>query len=226
MAPQRTLDWYRERLGKFTASSIYELMVSGKNKDEMFGETAKSYIDEVMADRLLDPSLVADDFAFENYLDEASKTTKEMAWGTAYESLARETYEQLFGKTVIEAPSITHPELPCLSCSPDGLVDDDRLIEIKCPWNKKNFIKYAKQIMADKPMIKISKQYYWQMQAQMAVTGRSVCDFVVFHPFIAPKILVLSVKRNDEDIAMLLERVKAAEEIIQNDINDLIQNDF
>lgn len=226
MALQRTLDWYRDRLGKFTASSIYELMVSGKKKDELFGETAKSYIDEVMCDRLLDPSLIANDFEFENYLDETSKTTKEMAWGTAYEGMARDTYEELFGKVVIEAPSIPHPELPCLSCSPDGLVDDDRLIEIKCPWNKKNFIKYAKQIMADTPMIEINKQYYWQMQAQMAVTGRSVCDFVVFHPYIAPKIVVLSVKRNEEDIKNMLSRVKAAEEIIQNDIKLFINNDF
>lgn len=225
MTLQRTLDWYRERLGMFTASSIYELMVSGRKKDELFGETAKSYIDEVLGDRLLDQNMVADDFDFENYLDETSKTTKEMAWGTAYESLARDKYSEIQGVIVDEAPSIKHPEFPFLSCSPDGMVHDDGLIEIKCP-QKRNFINYSRQILKGTPMIEISKQYYWQMQCQMAVTGRSWCDFVVYHHYISPVIVIRRVERNEEDIKNMLSRVKAAEEIIQNDIKLFINNDF
>lgn len=223
MILQRSLDWYRARLGTFSASKMADLMVQGDG--EMFGKTAKDYIDKVCAERLLDSSMVEDDFAFETYLDETSHTTKAMMWGTAYEDMAREIYEQLNACTVEIAPSIRHPELECLSCSPDGMIGEEGLIEIKC-MQEGNFIKTARQIAQGVEMKKISKQYYWQMQTQLAVTGRKWCDFVVFHPNVAPKIKILRVERDEEAIGQILERATEADKIVKETIKLLIQENF
>ncbi len=225
MIEQRSLEWHRERLGLFTASRIADLMTSGRKKDETFGDTAKSYMAAVMAERLLDREMVNDDFAFENFLNETSKTTKAMAWGVAYEDMAREEYERINGVTVVPAPSIKHPGLDCLSCSPDGLIGDDGGVEIKSP-QAENFIKYAKLIAMGASMQEISKTYYWQIQCQLAVTGREWWDFVVFHPYIAPRIKTLRVYPNTEDIDKMLERVRLADQLIEADIAVLINDEF
>ena len=225
MIEQRTLDWHRERLGLFTASKVGDLMVSGSKKDEMFGETAKSYIAKVTAERLLDPDMVNNDFDFENYLNETSHETKAMAWGTAYESMGKQKYVEITGNPVAEAPSIRHPELDCLSCSPDGLVYDDGLVEIKSP-QAENFLKFCLSIRQGKTMKDINRGYYWQIMCQLAVTGRKWCDFIVYHPYISPIITVLRVQRNDEDIAALMERVKAANEIVNANVALLKDDTF
>jgi exodeoxyribonuclease (lambda-induced) len=200
-------------------------MVSGRKKDEMFGDTAKSYIASVMSERLLDPDMVNDDYEFENYLNETSHTTKAMAWGTAYESMAREEYERINGVEVAEAPSIKHPDIDCLSCSPDGLVGDDGLIEVKSPQGE-TFIKYAKGIATGATLPEMNKTYYWQVQCQLAVTGRQWCDFVVYHPYIAPRIKSLRVYPNTEDIDKMLERVRVADKLIKSDIKILVNDEF
>lgn len=48
---QGSLEWHRARLGHWTGSAIGKLMVSGRKKDEVFGDTAKSYIFKVLAER-------------------------------------------------------------------------------------------------------------------------------------------------------------------------------
>ena len=223
MIEQRTLDWHRERLGLFTASKVGDLMVSGRKKDEIFGETAKSYIDEVTAERLLDPAMVADDFAFENYLNETSHETKAMSWGVAYEDMARGKYMEIAGVEVAEAPSIKHPEMACLSCSPDGMVGTDGLVEIKSP-QAKNFLKYCLAIKRGDTMKDINRGYYWQIMCQLAVTGRKWCDFIVYHPYISPTIITLRVERDDEAIAAMMERVRLADEIVSENVK-LLKND-
>lgn len=225
MIEQRTLQWHRERLGLFTASKVGDLMVSGRKKDEIFGETAKSYIAKVTAERLLDPAMVADDFAFENYLNETSHETKAMSWGVAYEDMARDRYAEIAGVEVAEAPSIKHPELECLSCSPDGMVAEDGLVEIKSP-QAENFLKYCLAIKRGASLKDLNKGYYWQVMTQLAVTGRKWCDFIVYHPYINPTIITLRVERDDEAIATLMERVKLADEIVNENVKLLTNEDF
>lgn len=88
-----TLEWYRKRLGCITGSQVGLLMKSGRNKSELFGETAKSYIYSVAAERDMNPIIVSDDELFEEYLKQVDISSKSMRWGNEQEENARELYE-------------------------------------------------------------------------------------------------------------------------------------
>ena len=75
---------------------------------------------------------------------------------------------------VVEVGSVDHPTIPMTSASPDGLVGDDGLIDIKCP----NTATHIDTLLSGK----IPKKYQLQMAWQMVCTGRSWCDFVSFDP--------------------------------------------
>ena len=85
--------------------------------------------------------------------------------------------------------------------SPDGLVDKDGQIEVKCP----NSATHAKTLLAKKP----DGKYITQMQWQMACTGRKWCDFVSFDPRFPEhlQLCVIRVERDDEMIASLEQEV-------------------
>ena len=226
MIEQRTLEWHRERQGCFTASEIGNLMVSGRKKDEMFGETAKSYITTVVADRLVSPDIVDDDYEYALYLEENHPTTRAMQWGTDHEDDARNRYADNTGFKVELAPSIKHSEIEYFSCSPDGMVGTDGLVEIKCQ-QPKNFTESAYAILTGGDLKDINRMYYWQVQAQMCITGRKWCDFVLYHPKQQPYFVCTRIERNEEDIATLMERVKAAETIAEERVKVLrVKDDF
>jgi hypothetical protein len=90
---QRSLQWYRQRLGNFTGSSIHKL-ISKKNE---LTKTALSYIFEVAAERCLAEKIVNGDEEFTEYLETVSVTTKAMQFGIDMEDLARATYEMVTG---------------------------------------------------------------------------------------------------------------------------------
>tara|TARA_R110000868_G_scaffold80990_2_gene229627 strand:+ start:671 stop:1552 length:882 start_codon:yes stop_codon:yes gene_type:complete len=65
-----------------------------------------------------------------------------------------------------------HPEYDWLGATPDGIVGDDAVIEVKCPFGKRD------ATSADNFLgISGLPHYYAQMQIEMACTGRSKCYF-------------------------------------------------
>lgn len=214
---QRTFDWYRARLGQFNASTIGDLMVKGRGKDEVFGKTALAVIGQVAYERLLNPLVVEDDDMFGTYLEQTDITSRAMRWGIENEPVARDLYSSTMGTEVVETGSMRHPDLPMLSASPDGLVGDDGLVEIKCVGSA-SFMRYLEVVDAD-TLKAIEPKYYWQVQAQMAVTNRQWCDFVVYNPFVVEPLHVARIDRNDADIATLLERVVLADELVESIID-------
>jgi putative phage-type endonuclease len=90
-------------------------------------------------------------------------------WGQDHEHLAVAMYETECGVLVHgEQGFITHPDHPYLGVTPDGLVGDDGMIEVKCPWRGK----YRH--------ISESPAHEAQIRLQLAVTGRRWCDYVVW----------------------------------------------
>ena len=85
-AEQRTLDWYRVRLGNITGSMVGVLMKEGRN--DTFSETAKAYLYQLAAERSMNPAIVNDDELFEMYLYQVDVTTKAMRFGTEQEGKA------------------------------------------------------------------------------------------------------------------------------------------
>ena len=183
---QRTDEWYQARLGKATASKFGDIMTLIKT-----GESAarKNYRSQLVAERLTgQPS--------DNY------TSSAMQHGIDNEELARLEYSLMTGNDVQEAFFETHETLQA-GASPDGYVDSDGLVEIKCP-NTATHIETLKTK-------KIPKQYYWQIMGQLWITGRKWCDYLSYDPRLPQnaQLILIRVERNEEDITKLETEVTA-----------------
>jgi putative phage-type endonuclease len=119
-----------------------------------------------------------------------------MAWGTEKEPEARAAYEFRADVDVQQVGIVPHPTIAGTHASPDGLVGEDGLIEIKCP----NTASHVETLLGDD----IAGKYITQMQWQMACTGRKWCDFVSFDPRL-PETMALFVKRVNRDDRRIAE---------------------
>lgn len=184
LAPQRSEEWFKARLGRVTGSRVADVMAWGKRNAEL--APRKQYKRELVAERLT--GVQADPEPYLSY---------EMKWGMANERIARTVYQMRSRLVVEDAPFYQHPELMA-GASPDGLINDDGLIEIKCPRSDNHFDTMLVQEVPDK--------YMPQIQMQLWITGRLWCDFVEFDSR-APEGLKIFVQRvdRDEDYINLLE---------------------
>jgi exodeoxyribonuclease (lambda-induced) len=211
---QRSLQWYRARLGNFTGSSIHKL-ISKKNE---LTKTALSYVFEVAAERCLASKIVNGDEEFAEYLETVSVTTKAMQFGIDMEDLARATYEMMTGDKVIETGSVAHRDIMHYAASPDGIVPvEDRIIEIKVP-KPATFCEYRTLIHDAASLKSVKPEYYWQMMSEMDCTEASSGHFVTFNPYMKEPIHIATIERCQEDIDIIHERIALAEEYINNNI--------
>lgn len=155
---QGTEEWHMLRLGRATASKFNDIMAKGRGGYELAG--AKNYRAELVLERLTGKR--SDFFK-----------SPSMEWGTDTEPLARLTYQLKSGNDAEECGFFAHETLEA-GASPDGLVGDDGLLEIKCPNSATHIETLYKQ--------KVPSKYYWQIMGQMWMTGRQWCDFVSFDP--------------------------------------------
>jgi putative phage-type endonuclease len=124
-----------------------------------------------------------------------SFTNAAMQHGTETEPLARISYEVAHNVLVDEVGFVPHPSIIMAGASPDGLVGDDGLLEIKCP----NTATMIETLLTET----VPQKYFTQMQMQMACTGRAWCDYVVFDPRMPAKaqLFIKRVPRDDVFIA-------------------------
>lgn len=184
---QNSDEWFALRRGKFTASTF---------KDLFMGENTQGYKDAIYK------------VAFERLTNTSpeSFTNEYMQRGNELEPEARAWYEFEKNVEVIKAGFFEYNDW--IGASPDGLVGDSGLIEIKCP-------KFS--TMMDYLIKKeLPKTYFHQVHGQLLVTDRQWCDFLAYHPSL-PK-FVLRVERDkkidDEILDKLFEAIKKAETII------------
>lgn len=201
--PQDSAAWIQSRVGKVTASNLWKVVRRQKN-----GKTYAAhddYLAQLVMERLTGR-------AADNYVSEA------MEIGTMREDGAALHYAMETGADVQFSDFVNHPTIEGCGASPDRLVDDMGLIEIKCPQPKAHF----DFLMTDE----IPENYWWQMQWQMACTERQWCDFMSYSPeFDARPALVAKIKRVERDdeaimqaenLAMLfIEEVKARVEKLE-----------
>ena len=211
---QGSLDWHRARLGHWTGSAIGKLMVSGHKKDDVFGDTAKSYIFKILAERSLSEKVVEDDEMFALYVEQTGIFNKAVQWGHDNEEEARRLYAELNKVEVTEVSSVEHEDIFLFAASPDGCVKStDKVIEIKCP-NPDTAVRYRYLIKDAESLKKVNSDYYWQVMAEMDCTGATACDFIVYCPFLAEPMYIVTIPRNDEAISTIHERIAEAEEYI------------
>lgn len=184
---QRTEEWHAARLGKVTASRVADVVAKTKTG---YSTSRANYMAELICERLTG-------------MQGASFVNAAMQWGTDTEPTARSAYEAMSGSLVAETGFVPHTTVDMSGASPDGLVGDDGLVEIKCPITATHIETLLGETVPSK--------YITQMQWQMACTGRKWCDFVSFDPRMPAnmQLYVKRVKRDDEFIAFLETEVSS-----------------
>ena len=138
-----------------------------------------------------------------------------MAQGLEREPLARAAYAFLHDVEVEETGPVPHPQLKGAHASPDGLLNDDGLLEIKCPqmaahldtlWNEK-----------------IDGDYLIQIQWQLASTGRQWADYVSFSPDFPERMQFWEtrIERDQKLIDMLEGEVRAFIDELERKVDEL-----
>lgn len=178
--------WHAYRLGKVTASRVADVIAKTKSG---WGASRANYAAELVAQRLTGT-------APEGYTNAA------MQWGIDTEPQARKVYEMMRDVEVQQVGTVQHPTIAMSCASPDGLVGDDGLIEIKCP----SVAVHIETLLSEA----IPAKYITQMQWQMACTGRQWCDFVSFDPRMPGEmqLFVARIGRDDAAIRDLTTQIE------------------
>ena len=175
---QRTDEWFDARLGKVTASALHKVLAKTKTGP---GAERGNYITQLVLEIIKGQK-------------EDSFSNAAMEWGVTQEPFAKAAYEALRDVLVEDVGFVSHPTIEAAGASPDGLVGDDGMIEIKCPDSKT-----AMEVWLTE---KVDSKYFAQMQWQMRCADRAWCDYVVFDPRL-PKKIQLFVKRIHRDDAWI-----------------------
>lgn len=172
---QGSPEWFAIRLGKATGSRIGDIV--SKTKTAGYSASRSDYMHELLCERLTGAPT-------ERII------TSDMRWGTENEPQARETYAFYRDAVVTEVGFVIHPRIPDAGASPDGLVGDDGLLEIKCMKTKN----HLEAMLSDA----VPERFMPQIQFQLACTERAWCDFCAFDPRL-PEELRVFIKRVDRD---------------------------
>lgn len=179
-------EWRQARVGKVTASRVSDVIARTKSG---WGASRANYAAELIAERLTgQPS--------------SSYHNSAMQWGTDHESEARDAYEWRTDNVVEQIALVDHPRVAMSAASPDGLVGEDGLLEIKCPNTATHIDTLLDASIPDK--------YIVQMQWQMACAGRKWCDFASWDPRMpeSMRLFIRRVPRDDVRIAQIEKDVE------------------
>ena len=160
---QRSLEWHRLRIGSFTGSKIGDLMKSGRKKEQIFGDTAMSYIFKVAAERMLNPVFVNDDELFGQYIEQQQVYSKAIIWGQEQEDNAKDLLMRKNPEWELsDVSSCAHDIIPHFAASPDAIIYDRKKLmvgEIKCP-NPNTFVRYLIEIKDAESLKKVQPDYF------------------------------------------------------------------
>lgn len=192
---QRTAEWHAQRAGKFTGSRFVDVIARNKKT----GEKLKAWHDliwQVVGERITGQAA-------------EGPSGYALIWGRDVEPYAREAYELETGNIVTESGFITHPDFPFAGCSPDGLIDDDGGLEMKCPKSS--------AIHLERFIDGVPEEYMPQIQGCMWVTGRRWWDFVSYDPRMpeSHRLLKITVARDEVMIKRIQDAVIEAEAAAQ-----------
>lgn len=191
---QGTEAWFAARLGRPTGSVYSEVLAKGKSGAPSVtrGNLIVKLALELVTGKQAMPTF---------------KKTGPMLDGTEREPFARALYESSRGVFVDEVGFCQHDAL-FTGVSPDGMVGEDGLIEVKCPTEG---VHRDYMLRTDEP-----PAYRAQIQGQLWVTGRKWCDFVSYHPEFPEnaQLIVRRVLRDEAYIANLeAEIIKFNQEV-------------
>lgn len=172
---QRSDEWHRLRAGVATASNFDKLLTpTGKTSSQI-----DAYASQLVAEHMTGHTISLEQSAW-------------MQRGTELEPEARAYYELERDAEVEEVGLILRDD-GRVGCSPDGLVGDEGMVEIKCPAPHTH-IDYL--LSGELP-----GKYLAQVQGQLWIAERQWCDFISYHPDLP--VLIVRAERDEEYIEAL-----------------------
>ena len=171
---QRSDDWFSARCGSLGASQIADALAKTRSG---YSASRANLRAKLVLERLTGKQ-------------EDGFKSAAMQFGIDNEEHARSAYQFLMNASVQEVGLYKHPSINWTHASPDGLVGERGLLEIKVPQPATHLETLKSQTIADRYI----KQMYWQMTC----TGRDWCDFVSFQPSF-PEDLQFFCKRIERD---------------------------
>ena len=174
---QNSPQWIQARLGIPTASSFNKIITPKTRKPSV---SAKKYCYQLIAEKLLGTQV--EEFKGNDWTERGHELEPDAA---AFYEFQKNTTLQVVG-------FITNDE-GTFGCSPDRLIGEDGLLEIKCP-SPQVHVEYLLEQNVD-------KEYYLQIQGQLLVTGRLWADVISYHPEINP--VIIRVERDEEYMVIL-----------------------
>lgn len=180
---QRSEDWHADRCGKVTASRVKDISAKPKT-----GKAYNALTLTILTERLTG-------------VQEETPTTGPMQWGIDQEVHAITAYENETGNFVVGTGLVNHPAIKMSGASPDGLVDQDGQLEVKCP----NSQTHLNTVLTKE----VPGEYIPQITWQLACTRRKWCDFVSYDPRLPEylQLVIIRIFAKDLDIAGIEQSV-------------------
>ncbi|XP_060586523.1 uncharacterized protein LOC132742209 [Ruditapes philippinarum] len=131
--------------------------------------------------------------------------------GQKFEPVARAWFESTTNQTVAQSGIVVSEKEPYIAASPDGIIDNSTILEIKCPTRPlKELInsgKYDVVMEAGEPKLsaKGKNGYYLQVQIAMFCTQTILCKFVLWTP---DDKCIIDVPYNEQVVSNILPRIR------------------
>lgn len=190
---QNTDEWVAIKIGKFSASIAADLLMDKKTAGYI------KLIDRIVEERITGQQTESKSFTGNGFTER----------GHELEPVAREDYEFRSFNDVVQVGVVELDEW--VLCSPDGLINDNGLIQIKCPIfnTQKEYLKTQK----------VPGNYYKQMQFELFVTEREYNIFYSYHPHLPP--VEIKIYRDEVVISEIENRLNEAKNEVIKEIEYL-----
>ncbi len=197
-------EWFATRMGKLTSSTIWNLIVEPREKAKQgeLSSTTKDYLMSKLAERLTGVQ--------REFKSDAT------VHGIELEPEAIQMYMLSTGNLVTECGYIECIE-GLYGGTPDGYVNNDGIIQVKCPYNYTNHIHYG--LVDSVEFFKLKyREYYWQCQSDMLISSREYCDFVSYCKDMPDelKLFTFRIPINMDDCKLLLQKIDDSGKYLNN----------
>lgn len=162
---QLSEEWFQARSGSISASSAAVLLPKIDSICDSYIKFFKLENTFVKNGRSCNPYADRDDYINEKATGSRKFTGNIATYhGQKYEPISTSVYGRKYKKEVLEFGLITHPTIPWIKASPDGITTEGIMVEIKNPFRR--------VITGVAPLY-----YYVQCQLQLEVCNLEFCDF-------------------------------------------------
>lgn len=192
---QNTDEWFNLRAGRLTSSKLGVVMA---NFGKAFGEPAKKYAANIALEQITGVPTPSE---FSN---------EHMERGHEEEPIAREIYESEMFCDVLNGGFFQYGEF--VGCSPDGLIGDRGICEIKSVIPSTHYANIARA--------SLDPAYKWQCIGNLMFTGREWLDFISYCGAFpeGKKLFIHRIKKHEvlQSFEMIAARVSEFERLVDS----------